>query len=189
MLRAPILSMEPVPVSTSTPPLTFDEIKGSLNLIGHHLLDLDAPLLPTQPASPPLAYLERLNTHLENYRQQFLTNSRVLYQNLANSDLRSTEGQALLTTLKATLNTQLLDMDSREQIDGKARKSFMTFEAGYTALTHETALAVADRLFHPQEQAILDRVPLGVTQRPGLYALTFEYQGQTIELEIGRAHV
>lgn len=182
MLRAPILSMEPVPVSTSTPPLTFDEIKGSLNLIGHHLLDLDAPLLPTQPASPPLAYLERLNTHLENYRQQFLTNSRVLYQNLANSDLRSTEGQALLTTLKATLNTQLLDMDSREQIDGKARKSFMTFEAGYTALTHETALAVADRLFHPQEQAILDRVPLGVTQRPGLYALTFEYQGQTIEL-------
>lgn len=182
MLTALTLSMEPVPVSTSNPPLSFDEIKGSLNLIGHHLLDVDGPLLPAQTQSADLAYLERLNTLLKQYRQQFLDKSRALYQELAERDLQSAEGQTLLATLRTTLNTQLQDMDRREQIDGKARKSFMTFEAGYTALTHEAALAGADRLLHPQELAILDRIPLGVTQRPGLYALTFEYQGQTVEL-------
>lgn len=162
--------------------MSFDEIKGSLNLIGHYLLDVDGPLLPAQTQSADLAYLERLNTLLKQYRQQFLDKSRALYQGLAERDLQSAEGQTLLATLRTTLNTQLQDMDRREQIDGKARKSFMTFEAGYTALTHEAALAGADRLLHPQELAILDRIPLGVTQRPGLYALTFEYQEQTVEL-------
>ena len=83
---------------------------------------------------------------------------------------------------RSTLNTQLLEMDRREQVDGKARKSFMTFEAGYTALANEAALGAADRLLHPEERAILERVPLGFTQRPGLYALTLQYQGQTVEL-------
>ncbi|USW95191.1 hypothetical protein NHF39_29415 [Pseudomonas proteolytica] len=163
-------------------PLSFDEIKSSLNLIGHHLLDVDSPLLPTQTPSADLAYLERLNTLLKQYRQQFLAKSRTLYHGLAQHDLQSTEGQTLLATLRTTLNTQLLDMDRREQIDGKARKSFMTFEAGFTAQAREAALGATDRLLHPQERAILDRIPLGATLRPGLYALTLQYQGRTVEL-------
>ena len=182
MLKVLPLSMEPVPVSTSPPALTFDEIKGSLNLIGQHLLNVETPLLPSHTASAELAYLERLNTHLQQYRQHILAKSRALYHDLAQRDLRSAEGQTLLTTLRSTLNTQLLEMDRREQVDGKARKSFMTFEAGYTALANEAALGAADRLLHPEERAILERVPLGFTQRPGLYALTLQYQGQTVEL-------
>ena len=182
MLKALPLSMEPVPVSTSPPALAFDEIKGSLNLIGQHLLNVETPLLPSHTASAELAYLERLNTHLQQYRQHFLAKSRALYQDLAQNDLHSAEGQTLLTALRSSLNNQLLEMDRREQIDGKARASFMTFEAGYTALANEAALGAADRLLHPEERAILERVPLGLTQRPGLYALTFQYQGQTVEL-------
>ena len=130
MLTALTLSMEPVPVSTSNPPLSFDEIKGSLNLIGQHLLNVETPLLPSHTASAELAYLERLDTHLRQYRQHFLAKSRALYQDLAQNDLHSAEGQTLLTALRSSLNNQLLEMDRREQIDGKARASFMTFEAG-----------------------------------------------------------
>lgn len=182
MLKALIHSMEPVPVSTSPPTLAFDEIKGSLNLIGQHLLNVETPLLPSHTASAELAYLERLNTQLLQYRQHLLTKSRALYHDLAQSDLRSAGGKTLLTALKSTLNTQLLERDQREQVAGKGRTSFMTFEAGYTALANEAALGAADRLLHPEELAILERVPLGLTQRPGLYALTMQYQGQTVEL-------
>ncbi|AZF28451.1 hypothetical protein C4J90_4308 [Pseudomonas sp. R2-60-08W] len=182
MLRVLTLGMEPVPVSTSTPPPSFDEIKGSLNLIGHHLLKVDTPLLPDQKASTELAYLERLNVQLKQHREQYLRKGRALYQALTRSNLASPEGQTLLSVLKTTLNTRLQALDLREQIDGKSQKSFMTYEAGYTALTHEAALGEMDRLLHPQERAMLDRLPLGPTQRPGQYALTMEYQDQTVEL-------
>lgn len=59
MLRVLILSMESVPVSTTSP--TFEGIKGHLNQIGHHLLQVDAPLVPEHKPSAALAYLEKLN--------------------------------------------------------------------------------------------------------------------------------
>lgn len=182
MLRVHTLSMEPVPVSTSTTPLSFDEIKGSLNLIGHHLLKVDTPLLPEQKASAALAYLERVNRLLQEHRTQVLNKGRTLYSALTHSELNSPAGLALLASLKSSLNTQLLAMDLREQIDGKSQKAFMTYEAGYTALANEAALGETDRLLHPQERAMLDRLSLGPTLRPGQYALTMEYQDQTVEL-------
>ncbi len=168
-------SMESVPVSTT--PQTFEGIKGHLNQIGHHLLQVESPLVPEHTPSAALAYLERINRILTNYRQQFLAKSRPLYQGLASSDLPTQ-----VAALKTTLNAHLLHLDRYEQIDGKARKSFMTFEAGYTALANETALSAEDRLLHPQQQAMLERVPLGITLRPGLYALSFSYQQRTVEL-------
>lgn len=182
MLRVLTLNMEQLPVSTSIPSLSFDEIKGSLNLIGHHLLKADTPLLPDQKTSAELAYLERLNAQLKEHRTQFLRKGRVLYQTLARSNLASREGQTRLTTLKSTLNTQLLAMDRREHIGGKSQKSFMTYDAGYTALANEAALGEMDRLLHPQERAMLDRTPRGQTLRPGQYALTMEYQDKNVEL-------
>lgn len=175
MLRAPIPSMESVPVSTSSQ--AFEGIKGNLNQIGHHLLNVKASLLPEHKPSTELASLEKTNAILTNYRQQFLHKGRALYQSLKKTDL-----PLQLASLKTTLNAHLQQLDRYEQIDGKPRKSFMTFEGGYTALANETALSVQDRLLHPRQQAMLERIALGSTLRPGLYALTFRYQEQTIEL-------
>jgi len=172
--------MERVPVSTTSP--SFDDIKGYLNQIGHHLLKAQAPLLPQAEPSQELRYLERLNGILKPYHQAFIAKGRSHYQALHNLDLQSAGGQTLLAELKATLNKQLLEMDLREQVDGKPRKSFMVFEAGFTALGNEARLGVQDRLLHPQEGEILSKVPLGPTLRPGLYALQFTYQQATVEL-------
>ena len=161
----------------NTPSQAFEGIESNLNQIGHHLLNVEAPLLPEHKPSAEQAYLEKTNAILASYRQQFLHKSRTLYQSLKQADLPQQ-----LVTLKATLNTHLEHLDRYEQIDGKPRKSFMTFEAGFTALANETALSAQDRLLHPQQQAMLERVPLGSTLRPGFYALTLDYQAQTIEL-------
>lgn len=175
MLRVLIPSMESVPVSTI--PQAFEGLRNNLNQIGHHLLKVEGPLLPEQQPSGELAYLEKLNGILIKYRQQFLEKSRALYQGLKQNDL-----PLQLATLKTTLNAHLQQLDSNEQIDGKSRKSFMTFEAGFTALANENALSAHDGLLHPLQQAMLERVPQGLTLRPGFYALTFRYQEQTIEL-------
>ena len=175
MLRVLILSMESVPVSTTSP--TFEGIKGHLNQIGHHLLQVDAPLVPEHKPSAALAYLEKLNGMLMSYRQLYLNKSRPLYRGLTQSNLASR-----VATLKTTLNAHLQHLDRYEQIDGKPRKSFMTFEAGYVALAHATTLSAEDRLLHPQQQALLGRIAQGITLRPGLYALTLRYQEQSVEL-------
>ncbi|WP_213939824.1 membrane-targeted effector domain-containing toxin [Pseudomonas sp. dw_612] len=161
---------------------SFDEIKGYLNQIGHHLFKTDTALVPEQKPSAEQLYLTHLNGTLKNDREQFLRKSRALYQGLENSDLRSPTGQHLLATLKSTLNAQLLDMDLREQIDGKGRKAFMTDEAGFTAIGHEGGLGVQDRLMHPQARTMLDGLALGPTLRPGLYAVGFSYQAEHVEL-------
>lgn len=180
----PILStrMETVPMSTPSTKPSFDEIKNYLNQIGHHLFNTDTALVPEQKPSTEQLYLKRLNGLLKNDREQFLRKSRTHYQALQNNDLRSPAGKSLLATLRTTLNTQLLDMDLREQIDGKGRKAFMTYDAGFTAIGHEGRLGVQDRLLHPQEGTMLDNLTLGPTLRPGLYALQFSYQDKTVEL-------
>lgn len=171
-------------MSTSSPPIapTFDEIKGYLNQIGQHLLESPTLLIPEKAPSPDLRYLERLNGLIRGARRQYLEHARVHYGTLRDSDLRSEAGQALLATLKANLDTRLRQLDLAHQIDGKPRKSFMTFDAGFIALTHEAKLGVQDRLLHPQEGAMLEKVSLYPTLRPGLYALRFSYQEQTVEL-------
>ncbi|NMY05120.1 membrane-targeted effector domain-containing toxin [Pseudomonas sp. WS 5059] len=161
----------------STTPQTFEGIKGHLNQISHHLLQVEAPLLPEQKPVAELAYLEKINGQLTRYRQQYMNKSQVLYIGIKADVL-----PARVATLKTTLNTYLQQLDRDEQIDGKPRKSYMTFEAGFSALAHETKLSAQDRLLHPQQQAMLERVPLGSTQRPGLYALSFQYQERTVEL-------
>ncbi|SEM32862.1 hypothetical protein SAMN04487857_101167 [Pseudomonas sp. ok272] len=169
-------------MSTPTTPPSFDAIKGYLNQIGHHLFNSQAPLLPDTPPTAEQRYLERLDGILRRYREQFLHLSRSHFQALENADLRSPQGLELLASLKVTLNNQLLELDLHAQIDGKSRKSFMTFEAGFSALDNEARLAVQDRLLHPQAGAILERLALYPTLRPGLYALTFRYQAQRVEL-------
>lgn len=167
-------------MSTSTQ--SFDAIKSSLHQIGHHLFVSPAPLLPDHRPSAELAYLERVNSLLKTHYRTVLGKSRQLYQALPGSDLRSAQGQALVATLKSSLNTSLLDMDLREQINGSSRKSFMIYEAGLTALEHEARLGVQDHLLQSQDSEMLAQVGLAPALRPGLYALRFDYQDVTVEL-------
>jgi hypothetical protein len=173
--------MESVPMSTSTAP-TFDEIRSDLNQIGHHFFNLQNALLPEQESTTEQAYLNRINGLLKSHREQFLRRSRALYQALADSDLQSSSGKTLLAGLKNTLDTALLDMDLRDQIDGKPARSFLTYDAGFTALEHEARQAVKDRLLHPEAGALLEKLTLGPALRPAAYAVQFSYQGQTVDL-------
>ncbi len=167
-------------MSTST--LSFNDIKGSLHQIGGHLFLSPAQLLPEHQPSAEQAYLERVNKLLKTHYQTLLAKSRKLYEALPGSDLHSTQGQALVDTLKRRLNAELLDLDLREPINGASRKSFLTEAAGLTALEHEARLGVQDRLLHPQDSAMLAQVRSVPSLRPGLYALRFGYQDKTIEL-------
>jgi len=173
--------MESVPMSTSTAP-TFDEIRNDLNQIGHHFFNLETALLPEQKTTTEQAYLNRINGLLKSHREQFVRRSRALYQALADSDLQGSSGKSLLASLKHTLDTALLDMDLRDQIDGKSARSFLTYDAGFTALEHEARQAVKDRLLHPDAGALLEKLTLGPALRPAAYAVQFSYQGQTVEL-------
>ncbi|WP_415763566.1 membrane-targeted effector domain-containing toxin [Pseudomonas sp. CP4] len=168
-------------MSTSPAP-TFDEIRSDLNQIGHHFFNLETALLPEQEATAEQACLNRINGLLKSHREQFVRRSRALYQALADSDLESSSGKSLLADLKKNLDTTLLDMDLRDQIDGKSAKSFLTYDAGFTALEHEARQAVKDRLLHPDAGALLEKLTLGPALRPAAYAVQFSYQGQTIEL-------
>ncbi len=167
-------------MSTST--LSFEDIKGSLHQIGSHLFLSPAQLLPEHQPSAEQAYLERVNKLLKIHYQTLLAKSRKLYEALSGSDLHSTQGQALVDTLKRSLNAELLDMDLREPINGGSRKSFLIDAAGLTALEYEARLGVQDRLLHPQDSAMLAQVRSAPSLRPGLYALRFDYQDKTIEL-------
>lgn len=167
-------------MSTST--LSFDAIKSSLHQIGNHLFQSPAQLLPEHQPSAALAYLERVNRLLKTHSQSMLGKSRKLYEGLPGSDLHSTQGNALIDTLKRRLNPELLDMDLREQINGASRKAFLTNAAGPMALEYEARLGVQDRLLHPQDSTLLAQVGLAPSLRPGLYAVRFSYQDKTVEL-------
>ena len=165
---------------TTTP--TAEEIKNDLNAIGHHLFNTQTPLLPEQQLNPEQTYLKRLDAQLKTYRASYLQRSRVLYQALENSDLQSDEGKRLIATLKTRLAPQLLDMDQRDRIDGKPAKTFLNYDAGFTAFGHEARQAVTDRLLHPQAGALLQKLDLAPMLRPAVYALQFTYQDTTVEL-------
>jgi hypothetical protein len=181
MLKTLPTSMEAVPMSTSAV-ATPEEVRNDLNQIGHHLFKIETPLLSEQPPTTEQAYLKRLNEQLKTYREHFLQRSRALYQALATSDLHSDAGKKLIATLKIRLNTQLINMDLRDLIDGKPAKTFLKYDAGFTAIGHEARQAVKDRLLHPQAGALLEKTTLGPMLRPAMYALQFAYQGITVEL-------
>lgn len=168
-------------MSISTVPAP-EEINTDLNQIGQYLFKIEAPLLPEQSPTTEQAYLKRLNGQLKNYREHFLQRSRVLYQALETTDLNSDEGKQLIATLKVRLDTQLINMDLRDLIDGKPAKTFLKYDAGFTALGHEARQTVKDRLLPPAAGVLLEKTALGPMLRPAMYALQFNYQGATVEL-------
>lgn len=161
---------------------TPEEIKSDLNQIGDYLFQTPNPLLPEHQSSTEQAYLKKLNEQLKTYRTGYLQRSRALYQTLETSDLQSVAGKKLIATLKIRLNTQLINMDLRDKIDDKPAKTFLKYDAGFTAIAHEARQAVADRLLHPQAGALLEKLDLGPMLRPAIYALQFNYRNTTVDL-------
>ncbi|SDS40178.1 membrane-targeted effector domain-containing toxin [Pseudomonas granadensis] len=160
---------------------TPEEIKSDLNQIGDYLFQTPDPLLPEHPPSTEQAYLKKLNEQLKTYRTGYLQRSRALYQTLETSDLQSVTGKKLIATLKIRLNTQLINLDLRDQIDGKPAKTFLNYDAGFTAIGHEARQAVSDRLLLPQAGELLNKLDLGPMLRPAIYALQFSYQNNTVD--------
>ncbi|WP_285409073.1 membrane-targeted effector domain-containing toxin [Pseudomonas sp. FR229a] len=161
---------------------TPEEIRSDLNQIGDYLFNTPTPLLPELKPTTGQTYLKRLNEQLKTYRTSYQQRSRLLFQELDTSDLQSENGKKLIATLKIRLNTQLINMDLRDQIDGKPAKTFLKYDAGFTAIEHEAQQAVSDRLLHPQAGELLKKTGLGPMLRPAMYALQFSYQATTVEL-------
>ena len=165
--------------ATSVP--SFSEIKGYLNQIGHHVFEQPAPLLPEQPVGAEQAYLQRLHRTLRSHCEALAATLRALYQPLETADLQHADGKALLARLRRELNAQVQAMQGRSVINGKGLRSFLSNEAGITALEQEAQRDLNDRLLHPEMARQITQISLGPTFRPGLYALTFTYQARRIE--------
>ncbi|TMU76083.1 toxin [Pseudomonas fluorescens] len=166
------------PATAPTP----EEIKNDLNAIGHHLFNTQTPLLPEQQPTTEEAFVKRLDQQLDTYRTSYLQRSRALYQALENSDLQSDEGKQLIARLKVRLASQLINMDQSDRIDDKPAKTFLKYDAGFTAIGHEARQAVDDRLLHPLAGELLHKLDLAPMLRPAMYALQFNYQDSTVEL-------
>jgi hypothetical protein len=161
---------------------TPDEIKSDLNQIGDYLFNTPNPLLPEHKPTTEQTCLKKLAEQLKTYRTRYQQRSRALYQELETSDLQSDTGKKLIATLKIRLNTQLINLDLRDKIDGKPAKTFLKYDAGFTAFGHEVRQAVTDRLLHPQAGELLNKLDLGPMLRPAIYAMQFSYQATTVEL-------
>ncbi|GAB5336120.1 dermonecrotic toxin domain-containing protein [Pseudomonas fluorescens] len=157
----------------------------TLQEVRTHLLEID-PELRTQTRlpvvlPPELVALEALNTALISANEQFLNQSRSLYQTVAQADLTEAAGKALLATLKLTLHTRLHNLDETSTVDGQGRKSYLTQVAGLGALEQQARLDVRDYLLSPDEQRMIEDCSRGPAFRPGMYALNFAYQDKTVE--------
>lgn len=173
--------MKTMPMNAHTAP-SGEEIRGDLNQIAHHLFKIEKPLLAESLPTTEQAYLKRVNGLLKTYREHYLQASRALYQSLHGADLNSVVGQKLLATLKTQLLAQLQNIDQRERIDGKPAKSFLIYDAGFTAIENEARQAVKGRLLSAEAGALLEKLALAPMLRPATYALQFSYQETTVEL-------
>ncbi|MFJ4195582.1 toxin [Pseudomonas sp. NPDC089534] len=161
---------------------SFEQVKGDLNQIGHHLFQSEAPLFPDTPPSAEQRVLAHLNSVIKRCRQRYLEKARAHYPALSVADVQSPQGRLAFAAQAGTLNRHLLDLDATEAVEGLSLKTFMTYEAGFKALENEARQGVADRLLHPEEGLMLERTGSHPTLRPNLHALTFLYQERRVEL-------
>lgn len=151
----------------------------TLQQMHSHLLEIDPTLRPYSRRPAPLPderlALDTVNATLKHVNQAYLTQARTLYQGL---DLTN---PSVLGQLKTSLNTGLQHLDETSAVDGQSRKTYMTSPAGIRVLEQEARLNVNDALLSPADQLMLEDCSLGPTLRPGMYALTFDYQDRTVE--------
>ncbi|PRA26708.1 membrane-targeted effector domain-containing toxin [Pseudomonas poae] len=163
-----------------TPLPSFEEIRGYLGQIGNYLLTDNS--IPELGKPEELAQLEQLNANLKTHNDILLRQARALYQAIEHSNLNEPSGTALLARLKSRLNIDLSELDERAEVQGKSRKSYLTFDAGATALENEAKLGIHDRLLHPAWLNPIENISRGPQVRPGLYALAFDYQDVRVDV-------
>ena len=153
--------------------------------IQRHLLEIDPRLgdLSARPVTLPKERLalDAINTQLKSVNDAFKTQAHLFYQGLESADLTQVAGKQLLGTLKERLITDLQRLDETSTVAGQSRKTYLTFTAGIEALEQETRLSVNDTLLSPEDLLMLEDCSRGPDFRPGMYALTFDYQDQTVE--------
>ncbi|TFY89447.1 toxin [Pseudomonas nabeulensis] len=153
----------------------------SLQTLQAHLLEIDPTLRSRtqRPVTLPqtLQDLEKLNTTLMHANATLFTQSHALYQDLNQADLTSEAGKKRL----ADLPGKLTHLEETSTLEGQSRKAFMSVAAGSAALEQETRLNVSDHLLDPSDQRMVEDCALGPEFRPGMYALTFTYQDNTVE--------
>lgn len=169
--------MGAVPMSTPNhPPAT-----PTLQTVQTHLLEIDPTLRARtrQPVALPesLMALEKLNITLKDANAKLLTQSRALYKDMTQVGLSTEAGKKSLADLDKNLQA-LVETDI---IERQGRRTFMAVTAGSVALEHEARLNVSDHLLAATDQRMLEDCSLGPAFRPGMYALTFTYQDQTVE--------
>ncbi|WP_338724117.1 membrane-targeted effector domain-containing toxin [Pseudomonas tolaasii] len=151
----------------------------ALQHIHNHLLEIDPTLRPysRRPATLPAERLalDTLNTTLKRINEAYMTQASAFYQALDLAD------PSQLSQLKTRLDTQLQDLDDTSTVNGQSRKTYLTDTAGIKALEQETRLNVSDALLSPLDLQMLEDCSRPPTFRPGLYALTFDYQDERIE--------
>lgn len=149
----------------------------TLEQLETQLLEID-PTLRGQTLRPvqlphTLQALEKVNATLKQANAAFFTQARALYNGLAEDDTS-------LARLKTNLDQQLQTLDETSRVDGQGRKAYMTYTAGSTALEQEARLNAKDYLLTPSDQRMVEDCSRGPAFRPGMYALTFTYQEQTV---------
>ncbi|MGY2364030.1 membrane-targeted effector domain-containing toxin [Pseudomonas azotoformans] len=156
----------------------------TLQQIQSHLLEID-PTLRTRSKRPfvlpaELITLEATSAVLKRVNAAYEQQAHALYAGLEQADLAQSAGQQLLVRLKAQLASQLQDLDETSIIENQSRKTYVTVTAGISALEQEARLNVNDYLLSPTDLSMLEDCSRGPTLRPGMYALTFSYQEQTV---------
>ncbi|TFY88687.1 membrane-targeted effector domain-containing toxin [Pseudomonas kairouanensis] len=143
-----------------------------------HLLEIAPTLRPHNQQSGTLPderlALDTLNATLKRINLAYKTEASALYQALDLNDANQ------LTQLKTRLVTQLQTLDETSTVNGQSRKTYLTDTAGIKALEQETRLNVSDALLSAADQLMLEDCSRGPSFRPGMYALTFNYQDQSV---------
>lgn len=153
--------------------------------IHSHLLEIDPSLRDhsKKPLTlpPERLALEKINATLKRVNSAYMVQASKLYDDLQHTDLTKDAGKQVFSRLKSQLTTQLEHLDDTRTVDGPSRKTYMTFTAGSSAVEQETRLNVTDYLLSPADLRMLEDCSRGPDFRPGMYALTFDYQEKTVE--------
>lgn len=157
----------------------------NLQQVHSHLLEIDPTLRPhskhpiTLP--PERLALEKINATLKHVNGIYEPKAHALYQGLEQADLAQASGQQLLERLTTQLVTQLQALDETSTVDSQSRKTYLTGVAGISALEQEARLNASDALLSSTDPLMLEDCSRGPSFRPGMYALTFDYQDKTVE--------
>ena len=150
----------------------------TLQQLHSHLLEIDPTLRPhsRRPINLPNSRqaLDVLNNTLKRINHTYMTQARALYQTL---DLAEPSQRA---QLKTRLHTHLQNLDETSTVNGQSRKTYLSNTVGIKALEQETRLNVSDALLSPADLLMLEDCSRGPSFRPGVYALTFNYQDQSV---------